>query len=89
VALVAREQRTIAGWILALYLVPWLTQSFAEFLHLQLMTIVLAAFGVWLMERAGKPRVSRFSPGEEESTMTSPLRSVTTRRFQVRSRGLP
>ena len=89
VALVAREQRTIAGWVLALYLVPWLTQSFAEFLHLQLMTIVLAAFGVWLMERAGKPRVSRFSPGEEESTMTSPLRSVTTRRFQVRSRGLP
>jgi hypothetical protein len=89
VALVAREQRTIAGWLLALYLVPWVTQSFAEFLHVQLMTIVLAAFGVWLMERAGKGSMSRFSPGEEESTMTSPLDSVTTRRFQVRSRGLP
>jgi hypothetical protein len=89
VALVAREQRTVAGWLLALYLLPWLTQSFAEFLHLQLMTIVLAAFGVWLMEIAGRSSVSRFSPGEEESTMTSPLHSVTTRRFQVRSRGLP
>jgi hypothetical protein len=89
VALVARDQRTITGWILALYLVPWVTQSFAEFLHLQLMTIVLAVFGVWLMERAGNGNVSRFSPREEESTMTCPLHSVTTRRFQVRSRGLP
>jgi hypothetical protein len=89
VALVARDERTTAGWLLPLYLVPWVTQSFAEFLHLQLMTMVLAVFGVWLMERAGKANVSRFSPGEEESTMTSPLHSVTTRRFQVRSRGLP
>jgi hypothetical protein len=89
VALVASDQKTVAGWLLALYLVPWVTQSFAEFLHLQLMTVALAGFGVWVMERAGKPSVSRFSPREEESTMTSPLKLGATGRFQVRSRGLP
>ncbi len=89
VALVARDQRTMAGWLLLLYLVPWVTQSFAEFLHLQLMTMVVAGFGAWVMEIAGRSSVSRFSPGEEESTMTSLLQPRATRRFQVRSRGLP
>jgi hypothetical protein len=89
VALVARDQVKLAGWLLLLYLVPWVTQSFAEFMHLQLMTMAVAGFAVWVMEIAGRSTVSRFSPGEEESTMTSLLRRGATRRFQVRSRGLP
>jgi hypothetical protein len=89
VALVASDRNTLAGWLLPLYLVPWVTQSFAEFLHLQLMTVALAGFGVWVMKKAGRPSVSRFRPREEESTMTNPLQSGATGRFQVRSRGLP
>ena len=81
VALVVPEQKALAGWLLLLYMVPWVTQSFAEFLHLQLMTIVLAAFAVWVMEKAGKPTVGRFIPREEESTMTPLLPAVTTGRF--------
>jgi Glycosyltransferase family 87 len=86
---VVRDQETLPGWLLLLYLVPWVTQSFAEFMHLQLMTMVVAGFGVWLMEIAGRPGVSRFIPREEESTMTSPLQPVATGRFHARSRGLP
>ncbi len=89
VALVASDQKTLAGWLLPLYLIPWVTQSFAEFLHLQLMTVAIAGFGVWVMERAGEPSVSRFRPREEESTMTGPSTTGATGRFQVRSRGLP
>jgi alpha-1,2-mannosyltransferase len=70
VALVAAVRQASAGWLLALYLIPWVTQSFAEFLHLQLMTVALGAFGIWVLEKAGEPSVSQFKHGQEESTMT-------------------
>ena len=70
VALVASEGQALAGWLLLLYLVPWVTQSFAEFLHLQLMTVALAGFGIWLLETTGKATVSPTNPQREESTMT-------------------
>jgi len=89
VALVASSRQAPAGWILLLYLVPWITQSFAEFLHLQLMTMAVAGFGIWVLEIAGKPSVSYSKPRQEESTMTGPLQLRATGRFQVRSRGLP
>jgi hypothetical protein len=73
VALVASSGEALAGWILLLYLLPWVTQSFAEFLHLQLMTVAMAGFGFWVMEIAGKPSVTQFKPREEESTMTGRL----------------
>ena len=89
VALMASARQALAGWILLLYMVPWVTQSFAEFLHLQLMTVALAGFGIWVMEIAGMPSVSHFKPRREESTMTGQLGPRATGRFQVRSRGLP
>jgi hypothetical protein len=88
-ALVVSNGQVVAGWLLALYLLPWVTQSFAEFLHVQLMTVALACFGIYLMEIARNPNVSYFKPRQEESTMTSQLQSHATGRFQVRSRGLP
>ena len=94
VALVAAE--TPAIWILALYMIPWVTQSFAEFLHLQLMTLALAGFGIWTLRQAQKgveisqkTNVSHSKPRQEESTMTAQLQPPSTGRFQVRSRGLP
>jgi alpha-1,2-mannosyltransferase len=89
VALVASEGQALAGWLLLLYLVPWVTQSFAEFLHVQLMTVALAGFGIWLLETTGKVDISRSIPWREESTMTSALEVQATRRFHVRSKGLP
>ena len=89
VALVVSTRQTPAGWLLLLYLLPWVTQSFAEFLHLQLMTLALAGFGTWVLQIAGKPSVRHFKPWREESTMTAHLQPRATGRFQVRSRGLP
>jgi alpha-1,2-mannosyltransferase len=83
------SETALAGWLLVLYLVPWVTQSFAEFLHLQLMTVAMAGFAIWLMETTGKPSVSHSKPSQEESTMTSPLQRRATGRFKVRSRVLP
>jgi hypothetical protein len=87
--IVSTWQTPVAGWILLLYMVPWVTQSFAEFLHLQLMTVVLAGFGIWMLETAAMASVSCFIPRREESTMTGQLQPRATGRFQVRSRGLP
>jgi len=60
VALVARVMRLRNGydaqvfgvWLLLLYMVPWLTQSFAEFLRFQPITLVLAAFAYWSLALA-------------------------------------
>jgi Glycosyltransferase family 87 len=46
------DARQFQLWLLALVVVPFLTQSFAEFARVQLLTPVLAAFGLWL---TGKP----------------------------------
>ncbi len=45
----AVNRRQLQLWLLALFLVPCLTQSFAEFAHVQLMTPLIAGFGVWLL----------------------------------------
>jgi len=63
---------TLPGWLLLLYLIPWVTQSFAEFLHLQLMTVALAGFAIWLIQTTRKRSVGHSKPRQEESSMTSP-----------------
>jgi hypothetical protein len=88
-ALVQSGGETSTGWLLALYLVPWITQSFAEFLHLQLMTLALAGFGIRALKRTPLPSWTQFKLRQEESTMTRPVGLRATGRFQVRSRGLP
>jgi hypothetical protein len=52
-----KERETFAGWLVLLYMVPWLTQSFAEFLRFQAFTLVLAGFAWWALGRArGTPQ---------------------------------
>lgn len=72
VALAVSVQKAPAAWLLPLYMIPWVTQSFAEFLHLQLMTVALAAFGVWVLEAAQGLSGSHIKPWEEESTNNKP-----------------
>jgi len=88
-ALAATSCQALDGWPLLLYLVPWVTQSFAEFLHLQLLTLALAAFALGLLETTRKSGVSHSKPRQEESTIPRGLPLRATGRFQVRSRGLP
>ncbi|MDP8990907.1 MAG: DUF2029 domain-containing protein [Acidobacteriota bacterium] len=56
-----REQMSLQVWLIALWLVPWLTQSWADYLRLQILTLVLAGFGYWaltLVRAASSFRVS-------------------------------
>jgi len=43
------DREPFQALLLAFYIVPWITQSFAEFLHFQLFTIVLAGFAAWAL----------------------------------------
>jgi Glycosyltransferase family 87 len=44
------EQEAFRGWLLLLYMTAWITQPMAEFLHLQVYTLVLAGFSVWALK---------------------------------------
>ncbi len=79
VALVAASGQATPGWLLALYLVPWVTQSFAEFLHLQLLTVGLFGFGIYALQLAETTSVSCFKPRQEKGTMTGQRYSQATR----------
>jgi alpha-1,2-mannosyltransferase len=91
-----KDREAFAGWLVLLYMIPWITQSFAEFLHLQLITVILAGFGVWALRLAnrslglsGTPKLTHSKTTREESTTTSQLQPWAAGRFKVRSRGLP
>jgi len=84
----AKDREAFAAWLLLLYMVPWLTQAFAEFLHLQLITLVLAGFGLWALrlasESSGKPwtfRLTHSKSEREESTTTHQLQPRAAGRF--------
>jgi len=47
-----REQMSLQVWLIALWLLPWLTQSWADYLRLQILTVVLAGFGYWALSLA-------------------------------------
>jgi alpha-1,2-mannosyltransferase len=100
VALVAeqRAQRpeghrtAFAFWVLLLYMVPWVTQSFAEFLHFQLITLVFAGFGIWTLRLAYEATNDATEPSvtiklthckteREESTTTGQLQPRAAGRF--------
>jgi hypothetical protein len=46
-------------WMLLFCLVPWLTQSAADFLRLQILTIVIAGFSYWTFTRRDCERLRR------------------------------
>ena len=52
------DQATFRGWLLLLYMAAWITQSMAEFLHLQIYTLVLAGFAVWTLKMAQRTGLS-------------------------------
>jgi hypothetical protein len=52
------EQEAFRGWLLLLYMVAWITQSMAEFLHLQVYTLVLAGFAAWALKMAHRTGLS-------------------------------
>ncbi len=47
-----REQAGLQVWLILLWLVPWLTQSWADYLRLQILTVALAGLGYWALQLA-------------------------------------
>jgi hypothetical protein len=52
------DREGFRAWLLLLYLGAWLTQSMAEFLHLQLLTLVLTGFAAWGLQMAYRAALS-------------------------------
>jgi len=51
-AIPQQARATFHAWLLLLYMLPWVTQSFAQFLHLQLFTLAVAVYGAWTLHWA-------------------------------------
>jgi uncharacterized membrane protein YhaH (DUF805 family) len=62
-----REQAGLQLWLIALWLVPWLTQSWADYLRLQILTLVLAGFGYWAITLSRASSVLRVSLPREDA----------------------
>lgn len=66
-----QDREAFAIWLLLLYMLPWVTQAFAEFLHFQVITLVLAGFGVWALRLVSALDARAWiqpNPEQEEST---------------------
>jgi len=46
------DSKELRAWLLLFCLVPWLTQSAGDFLHVQILTIVIAGFSYWVWAKA-------------------------------------
>jgi hypothetical protein len=83
VALAARvilkrtESEGFLAWMVLLYIVPWLTQSFAEFLRFQPYTLVLAGFASWLLQLARRISYAPESSEIGRATCGESLRAGT------------
>jgi hypothetical protein len=62
-----QEQAGLQVWLIALWLVPWLTQSWADYLRLQILTPVLAGFGYWALTLARDSSALRVALPQEDA----------------------
>lgn len=46
------RQSALQAWLVLLWVLSWLTQTFADFLRLQIFTLLLAGFGYWALTLA-------------------------------------
>ncbi len=73
----SKDQAAFGTWLLLLYMVPWVTQAFAESLHFQVITLVLAGFGGWALQLVyagarGTPAPQGSHPTTEQEESTIP-----------------
>jgi uncharacterized membrane protein YhaH (DUF805 family) len=47
-----QEQAALQMWLVLLWLAPWVTQPCAEYMRLQILTVVLAGLGYWALSLA-------------------------------------
>jgi len=54
------------AWLVVLYMLPWITQSFAQYLHLQLFTLAIAGFAAWTLRQFAPVNNNIFNKITEE-----------------------
>lgn len=64
-----RQQRALQIWLIALWLIPWLTQSWADYLRLQILTLALAGFGYWALTLVRARSSSPLSVPQESAVL--------------------
>jgi len=64
-----QEQAALQVWLIVLWLAPWLTQSWADYLRLQILTIVLAGFGYWALTLARAGAASSVAVPREDAVL--------------------
>jgi len=64
-----QEQAALQVWLIVLWLVPWLTQSWADYVRLQILTIVLAGFGYWALTLARAAAASSVAVPQEDAVL--------------------
>jgi hypothetical protein len=62
-----QEQAGLQVWLIVLWLAPWVTQSWADYLRLQILTPVLAGFGYWALTLARDSSTLRVSVPRENA----------------------
>jgi len=62
-----RQQAGLQVWLIILWLVPWLTQSWADYLRVQVLTLVLAGFGYWALQLARAASPSQLAVPREDA----------------------
>jgi glycosyl transferase family 87 len=68
-----RQQTALQIWLIALWLAPWLTQSWADYLHLQILTLALAGLGYWALALARAYSSFPLSVPQENVVLGAPL----------------
>jgi len=64
-----QQQRALQIWLIALWLIPWLTQSWADYLRLQILTLALAGFGSWALTLVRARSASPLSVPQESAVL--------------------
>jgi hypothetical protein len=67
------DRDALQAWLLLLYMVPWLTQSFADFLHFQPLTLVLTGFAYWALKLAWRQSRVRHADESRIPALVTPL----------------
>ena len=50
----SEDQSTLYMWVMILWVAPWASQPASDYLRVQILTVVLAAFGYWALTLAGR-----------------------------------
>jgi len=64
-----QEQAGLQVWLIVLWLAPWVTQSWADYLRLQILTLVLAGFGYWALTLARSSSVLSVTVPQEHAVL--------------------